>query len=84
MLVSNNRLNALYPSLNISSVTEDSDPSEWISAETPPCEQGHYLCYIPYYELPYVIIEYDTDLGDFVDCGNEITYWRRLPEPPKA
>ncbi|OOF52736.1 DUF551 domain-containing protein [Rodentibacter trehalosifermentans] len=56
----------------------------WISVEDRlPSSQGAYLGYSPYWQQPCIIIEYDEDLGDFIEYGDEITHWQPLPEPPK-
>jgi len=56
----------------------------WISVKDGlPHEQGYYLGYCPHWVNPYEILEYDADLGGFLDHESEITYWRYLPVPPK-
>ncbi|QPB42179.1 DUF551 domain-containing protein [Rodentibacter haemolyticus] len=58
--------------------------NEWISVnETLPMLDGWYLCYCPSYSNPYVIWEYDADLGAFTEDWEEVTHWQPLPEKPK-
>ncbi|WP_330546313.1 DUF551 domain-containing protein [Actinobacillus pleuropneumoniae] len=57
---------------------------DWIQVkEQLPTEQGYYLGYSPYWENPYEILQYDEDLGGFLDYQDEITHWQPLTKPPQ-
>lgn len=55
----------------------------WISVdETLPAFQGYYLVFCPYWENEVCVVEFDLDLGDFLDFSGEVTHWQPLPQPP--
>ena len=56
----------------------------WISVNTHPECQGYYLVFCPDQENEVTVVEYDLDLGDFLDYADEITHWQPLPQPPET
>lgn len=58
--------------------------NSWISVdENLPEFQGYYLVFCPYWENKVCSVEFDLDLGDFLDFSGEITHWQPLPPLPK-
>lgn len=59
------------------------DINGWVSVDkTLPEFQGYYLVFCPYWENKVCSVEFDLDLGDFLDFSGEITHWQPLPLPP--
>ena len=59
------------------------DINGWISVdENLPEFQGYYLVFCPYWENKVCSVEFDLDLGDFLDFSDEITHWQPLQLPP--
>lgn len=57
--------------------------TNWISVdETLPEFQGYYLVFCPYWANSVCSVEFDLDLGDFLDFSDEITHWQPLPPIP--
>ena len=68
----------------ISQLVSWRDINGWISVdETLPEFQGYYLVFCPYWENKVCSVEFDLDLGDFLDFSDEITHWQPLPPLPK-
>lgn len=67
----------------ISQLVSWRDINGWISVdETLPEFQGYYLVFCPYWENKVCSVQFDLDLGDFLDFSDEITHWQPLQPPP--